>query len=252
MTLRQSIASFFDHARQNESVVEVSPESCARALDLLTTYFSPDINLAEITTAALSDFLKRWYVENVGSRSSEMTTAESAIPAALTNESEEASRDLEPQVLCDSLREFFRWAQDDAGLDNAEECMRLFDDARESLPRALELTALLSQTLAERGGAFAFPEFLTSFEEGGHSQYDLDAPGEVAAIEGYFRITQVKGAMVEAEEIISDQRVWPIIFPPRVASRLMSDCIINLELVRKKEGWQITACGFAYPPGTDL
>jgi hypothetical protein len=252
MTLRQAIASFLDHARQSESIVEVSLETCAHALELLTTYFSPDINLAEITTATLRDFLKRWYVEHAGSRSSEMTTAESALPAALTNESEEASRNPGPQALCDSLREFFRWAQDNAELNKAEEYMRLLEDARESLPRALEITALLSHALAERGGAFAFPEFLTSFEEGGHSQYDLDTPGEVAAIEGYFRIIQVKGAMVEAEEIISDERVWPIIFPPGVASRLMSDYIINLELVRKDEGWHVAACGFAYPPGTDL
>jgi len=252
MRLRQAIASFLDHARQSESIVKVSLESCARALELLTTYFSHDINLAEITTATIRDFLNRWYVERAGSRSSEMTTAESALPAALTSESEEACRAPEPQALCDSLREFFVWAQGDAELDKADEYIGLLEDARKRLPRALELTALLSQTLAERGGAFAFPEFLTSFEEGGHSQYDLDTPGEVAAIEGYFRITQVKGAMVEAEEIISDERVWPIIFPPRVASRLMSDYIINLELVRKDEVWQVSACGFAYPPGTDL
>ncbi|HST22533.1 MAG TPA: hypothetical protein VLR90_15525, partial [Blastocatellia bacterium] len=89
-------------------------------------------------------------------------------------------------------------------------------------------------------------------EEGGHSSYDLDEIGEVGAIEGYFRITRIEGAMAEAEEVITEERVWPIIFPRDLASRLTNGYIINLELVRSKEGWQIAACGFAYPPGTDI
>jgi hypothetical protein len=28
--------------------------------------------------------------------------------------------------------------------------------------------------------------------------------------------------------------------------------IVNLELVRSAEGWQIDENGFAYPPGTDI
>ena len=62
----------------------------------------------------------------------------------------------------------------------------------------------------------------------------------------------VRVALVEAEEIITEERVWPIIFPSDPASPLTNDYIINLELVRSKDGWQIAACGFAYPPGTDV
>jgi hypothetical protein len=62
----------------------------------------------------------------------------------------------------------------------------------------------------------------------------------------------VEGASVEAEELISEERVWPIIFPSEAAALLEDGYIINLELVRKPEGWQIAGCGFAYPPGAEI
>ena len=40
--------------------------------------------------------------------------------------------------------------------------------------------------------------------------------------------------------------------PIHVAPLLEDGYIINLELVRKAEGWQIAGCGFAYPPGTEI
>ena len=62
----------------------------------------------------------------------------------------------------------------------------------------------------------------------------------------------MQGSAVEAEELISDDRVWPIEFPSDAASLLDVGYIVNLELVRKVEGWQIAACGFTYPPGTEI
>ena len=124
------------------------------------------------------------------------------------------------------------------------------DEMQQTLPRALEITEALSKWLAERGGAFSFPEYLTSFEEGGHSQYDIDAQNKVGALDGYFKITAADDSMVEAEELISGDRVSPIIFPPDIAALLGKGYIINLEVVRSTEGWVITGCGFAYPPGT--
>ena len=222
MTLREAIARFLEHSGES---VKDAPQSFA----LLTACFSPDITLDEITPTNLRGFLARWYIEQVSSTSEE-------------------DRTIEPQLLCDALAEFFSWAE-----SGAEEHLRILAELRQSLPRALEISASLSQILAERGGAFGFPEFLTSFEEGGHSSsYDLDTAGETGAIEGYFRITRIEGALVEAEEIITEERVWPINFPPDLASRFIIDYIINLELVRSKEGWQIAACGFAYPPGTNV
>jgi site-specific recombinase XerD len=66
------------------------------------------------------------------------------------------------------------------------------------------------------------------------------------------RIIRVEGSLVEAEDLISEERVWPIIFPFEVAVLLDRAYVINLELVRTKEGWQIASCGFAYPPGTEI
>ena len=74
----------------------------------------------------------------------------------------------------------------------------------------------------------------------------------MGAIEGYFRIIRVDGSLVEAEEMISGGNVWPIVFPAKDAAQLDDRYILNLELVRVKEGWRIARCGFAYPPGTDV
>ena len=129
---------------------------------------------------------------------------------------------------------------------------------RHTLPRADEISKLLSDWLRERGGAFSFPEYLTTFEEGGRSQYDIDDSAdsddsnEVRVLDGYFRILRVEGSLVEAEELVTGKRVWPIVFPSHVAVLLERAYTINLEVVRTGEGWQITGCGFAYPPGTDV
>jgi len=152
----------------------------------------------------------------------------------------------------DSLAEFFTWADQQAGADQATQYSPMLIELSRSLPRALEIANALTSALRQRGGAFNFPEFLTSFEQGGSSQYDIDAPGNLGAIDGYFRIVRVEGASVEGEELISEERVWPIVFPSEVAALLEDGYIINLELVRKPEGWQIAACGFAYPPGTEI
>jgi hypothetical protein len=124
-----------------------------------------------------------------------------------------------------------------------------------NLPRALEITAALSNHLAERGGAFSFPEFLTTFAEGGQSSYDIAVAGEgegPGAVEGYFRVVRVEGSSVEVQELISEERYSPVICPAEVARLIEPFYIVNLEIVRVEEGWQIAACGFAYPPGTDI
>lgn len=77
-------------------------------------------------------------------------------------------------------------------------------------------------------------------------------PGDVGAVEGYFRIARIEGSCVEAEDLISEETIWPIRFPGEIALLLRQDYIINLELVRAADGWQIAASGFCYPPGTKL
>jgi hypothetical protein len=118
------------------------------------------------------------------------------------------------------------------------------------LPRAIEVFHRLSRNLA--GGAFGFAEFLTTFEEGGRARYDFDLAGEVGAREGYFRVLKVEGCSIEAEEMITAARVSPVLFPEEVACLMEEGMVINLEIVRSKTGWQIIACGFVYPPGTEV
>ena len=243
MTLAEATSRFLDSARQDDSTFHPQIRSGIHNLTLLllTTYFSADAELSEITPTSLRDFLSRWYVERACASKpnhSDLRTKRVQVP--------------EPHDLLDSIEKFFNWADQQAGANRAAEISPLLIELRRSVPRALEITNALTAALRERGGAFHFPEFLTSFEDGGSSQYDIDAPGNVGAIDGYFRIFRVEGSSVEAEELVSEERVWPIVFPSEVAALLDAGYIINLELVRKAEGWQIAGCGFAYPPGTDI
>ena|SRR6266496_3112985 len=258
MTLAEATRRFRDYASQNDSTVDPQLQSGVhnRALLLLTSYASPDTALTDITPSCLRDFLSRWYVERACASkpnvSNDAHTTIRRIPRSLNTRPTEPDQVPEPQVLLDSLAEFFIWADQQAGTDQATQYSPLLIELGRSLPRALEITNALSSALRHRGGAFNFPEFLTSFEAGGSSQYDIDVPGNVGAIDGYFKIVRVQGSSVAGEELISEERVWPIVFPSEVAPLLEDGYIINLELVRKAEGWQIAGCGFAYPPGTEI
>lgn len=264
MTLAETSASFLAFIRQNESGFS-QPRSTVHenALWLLTAYFSPNIPFSEITPARLRDFVARWYVEKASAEkqpdeASARVNLHSAATQArggsqdLNTQAMEPNVILQPGGLLDSLARFFRWVDQQTESNLAERSSPILQELSHTLPRALEITDMLSSWLRERGGAFNFPEFLTSFEEGGHSQYDIDTPGNIGALEGYFRIIRVEGSWVEAEEMLSEELVWPIAFPPEVAALMDGQYIINLELVRSPAGWQIAGCGFAYPPGTDL
>lgn len=249
MTLAEATRRFGDSLRQNNSTVHSQSQSAIQnqAPLLLANYFSPDAALTAITPSSLRDFLSRWYVEKAcASKRNASNDAHQAVNARQPDQVPE------PQDLLDSVAEFFKWADQQAGTGQAAQYSPILIELRRSLPRALEITSALTSALRERGGAFNFPEFLTSFEEGGSSQYDIDVPGNLGAIDGYFRIVRVEGSSVEAEELISEERVWPIVFPSEVAAQLEDGYIINLELVRKPEGWQIAGCGFVYPPGTEI
>ena len=245
MTLGEATLRFLDQTRQHDSTVDAKLQSAThnQALVLLTTYFSADAPLSEVTPSGLRDFLSRWYVEKAcASKPNDSTAAKPT----------EADQVPEPCDLLDSLSEFFEWTDREDGTDQASQYSSILIELSRNLPRALKISRALSSSLRERGGAFSFPEFLTSFEEGGSSQYDIDVPGNIGAIDGYFRIIRAEGSSVEAEELISEERVWPIVFPSEVAALLDVGYIINLELIRAPEGWQIAGCGFAYPPGTEI
>jgi hypothetical protein len=264
MTLGEISTGFLTFIRQKESrSYEGQSTTHGKVLGLLTTYFSPNAALTEITPVSLRDFIARWYVEKAcTSRHRQAESRRGDLPSDATPtivgcrdlSTQTAETDVvpTPRELLDSVAQFLRWVDHQAGTNLAEQSLSILLELSDSLPRALEITNVLSSWLRKRPGAFSFPEFLTSFEEGGRSEYDIDTPGNVGALEGYFRIVRVEGTSVEAEEMISEERVWPISFPPEVAAQLDDQYIINLELVRTSEGWQIAGCGFAYPPGTEV
>ena len=257
MTIAEATLLFLDYVRQNSSPAQphLQPAFHHQSLMLLADYFSPDASLTEITPSRLRDFLSRWYVEESASKTgNSKSVRREAVSQANRRalNADPADQVPNPQELLNSLSAFFEWADRQAGTNRVGGLSPIIQELRNSLPRALEITQALSNAIRERGGAFNFPEFLTSFEEGGSSQYDIDVPGKVGAIDGYFRILRVEGSSVEAVELISEERVWPIVFPSEVAERLDIGYVINLELVRNPQGWLIAGCGFAYPPGTDI
>jgi hypothetical protein len=228
MTLAEAITEFL------EDIGSPGFPRRSPALQILSSYFPSDADLSEITAAKLRDFLARSYVGQMfGSGSVKPEDAKAA------------------GQWVDSLAEFFKWIGQRQACDSAQS-LAVLNELRVTVPRALEIAGDLLSWIGRRRGAFNFPEFLTSFEQGGRSEYDIDTPGDVGALEGYFRIVRVEGSLVEAEDLISETKVWPIIFPGELASKLDAQYIINLELVRGPEGWEILDCGVVYPPGTEI
>lgn len=260
MTLAEAITRFLDHAQLKHLTVDSRLKAAIhnQALGLFAEYFSNNAKLSEVTPSSMRDFLSRWYVEQAAGEWHTDSTSIAMDGTSTTGQIREDSNspvsDLapEPLDLLGSIEEFVGWADRQTGACKAAEFSQVINELRRSLPRALALTSALTSAMRTRGGAFTFPEFLTSFEEGGSSQYDIDVPGNVGAIDGYFRIVRVEGFLVEAEELISEERLWPIIFPAEVEGLLEEGYIVNLELVRNPEGWRIAGCGFAYPPGTEI
>ena len=251
MTLGEASERFLADISKGQSDDHVWSSVEKDALALVIEYFSADKTITDISPAALRDFLARWYVEKAS------MPGRSNLEASQTSQESDALRVAsitvpKPSELLLSLSRLFEWMDQQTGSDLAQRFAPVLDELSRSLPRAVEITQLLSTWLQERGGAFGFPEFLTSFEEGGRSEYDIDTPGSPGAMDGYFRILRVEGTSVETEELISGERVWPVVFPPSVAAQLEKQFLINLELVRGPAGWEIAGCGFAYPPGTDL
>lgn len=223
MTLREASARFLEHLKPTNPDDQDEAQALIQTIELLTRCL-PEATLAELTPEQLRDFAARWYVEQTNH-----------LPA--------------PLVLLTSLSAFLNWIDVDTGSSLQEGSRALIEELNDSLPRALEISAILSSQLASRG-AFGFPEFLTSFEEGGRSQYDLDVGGSITALEGFFRISRIEGTRIEAQELISDEHVFPVNFPAAAAAVLEIGYIVNFELVRARDGWDIAACGFAYPPWT--
>lgn len=248
MNLAQAKAAFLDEQQQRPEAGDA-----AAPLKLLYDYFA-NLPLDDLTPASLRHFLAVHYLEEA------IRHSHSAAPSTLFPDA---------QTMLASLTHFFAWL-DEKRTDHTDDLrqaatpepdgatsmqghLAVLQSLQNSLPRAIAITRSLSDALAHHGGAFAFPEFLTSFEAGGQSEYDIgDAAGEASAIEGYFHILSLDGTTIEARESISERLVSPILFPEATAALLDTGYLINLELVSLEGNWQIVGCGFAYPPDTEL
>ena len=229
-------SQFPDHtSTDNDTPENPDLEACERSLTLLTDYF-PNPDLEDVTVSRLRGFLAHWYVEE-------------ATAYALN---EEARRLPDTEDLLATLRAFFQWTRQYVNDRESSNRLSIVEELQESVPRAIALGVALSKAIANRGGAFLFPEFLTSFEAGGHSEYDVGTGGETRARESYFRITKIAENKVEVDDVLLEDCVAPIFFPSAVVPFLKENYIINLELVYKEDGWHILQCGFAYPPNTDI
>ena len=256
MTIAQALQRFTESHRLNSNVQPADyHHALSPALLLVERYFSHEANLSEITPVRLRDFVARWYVEEASS-SNRIGVAEVGDSGEDAEIGARYSRTTgilpEPAELLGELGLFLNWMHIQIGTDDATRCLSILNELRETLPHALEINHSLSKSCREMQSAVTFPEFLTSFEDGGSSQYDIDALGSIGAIDGFFRIIRVEGNHAEAQEVISDERISPIIFPNEVAELLSNEYVINLELVRDRESWKIAGCGFTYPPGTEF
>ncbi|GEM_PF-1004110 len=266
-------SSQFPDLMRNE---EVTPEALSReqietSLNLLTAYFS-DVDFADIATAQLRDFLARWYVEEATANFTSLYGRPSVVAPAHNNaerggqgrppvQASENQSDFEnndSRILPDAktflaaLGAFFQWTKQNTNNEESPDHLTILDELQETLPHAITLGVALSQAVTNRGGAFLFPEFLTSFEAGGHSEYDIGTGGEASPCESYFRIVKIEENEVEAEDLLLEENVAPILFPEIVVPLLKENYIINLELLPTQNGWQILQCGFAYPPNTEV
>jgi hypothetical protein len=258
MTIAEAIKSFAEDLRQ-KSTVQPGDHRGAEipALLLLEAYFSPNADLNEITASRIRDFAARWYLEeastlNIAGQEGEQVD-KSALKVRIDRARSHQAADIpDPAELLNEVASFLTWTNQRMVSGEPSRCLSIVNELRTTLPRALEINRSLSRYLRETQSAFNFPEFLTSFEEGGSSQYDIDAGGNIGAVDGFFRIVRVEGSLVEAEELISDEKIWPIVFPEQVAPMLNDAYVINLELVLDRGKWQIAGCGFTYPPGTEF
>ncbi|HMG35334.1 MAG TPA: hypothetical protein VKM94_15450 [Blastocatellia bacterium] len=152
----------------------------------------------------------------------------------------------------DSLTVFFRWAQCEVGLEDLEGLEKALDEVCATIPRAVEIAALLNEVSSARRGGFGFPEFLTSFEDGGRSSYDLDAPGKSGTRGGYFRVKSATGLETVLEHSASGELVAPVELPFEIATLISEGFILDLELLFKDGRWVVYDNGIVYPPSVQV
>jgi len=221
-------------------------EDRGRAISLLIEYFGSETRLADLNADSLNDFLCRWCIER--SRHSETDAAGRRV---------DSSRAL-IQAIPKTVLELLDFASRQVDPATASASREAVEYARINLPRSLEVSRLLAEAVSRDESGTEFRDFLTTFEAGGQSEYDVDDPSDSvvddqpAALEGFFRVKKIEGTLVEMEEVIGEELVGLVFFPADVAALLQPEDVLELELIADGENWSIIACGFAYPSAAFL
>lgn len=238
MTLSEAAEVFIEQTKREANSGNRSINIGLRiyALELLKTYCSANSvkSLDDLTHEYVRDFMARWWVEESG------TIREKIIQPS--DPSQNKASDV--LGLLDAVSDFFIWLDERGGARSITKRLAIIDELKQSLPLAFEIKESIQFHFTERAGPFGFPEFLTSFEEGGHSSTD--------ALEGFFRVSRIDGLLIEAEELISETRVWPIFLPEETALLIRPGYILGLEIIRVENAWEIASSSFVYPPGTSV
>jgi hypothetical protein len=236
MKLADAISAFLEQTAGEQT-------SSGDLLKSLVEHLGRDAEITDLAPERLFDFLNRSYIAG---------TEHSRIDPKQGIAADRCARE-DVECFSEAFARFVDW-----GLKNnvplGEDCRGVVEEARDAISRALEISERLAKAMHRDRDAFGFPEFLTTFEEGGRSEYGLDSTDphrkcSDTILEGYFRIARVEGTLVEAVDTMTGELVGPIDFPPEVATLLARDYVIELELVRDGRQWRIGGCGFAYPPG---
>lgn len=229
MTLNEAVTKFLEHTSAT-SIHTAGVDPSTDFMHAIMRHFGRDADATTIPSERWSDFLSTTFVE--------MCFA-GEIRAAVV------------PVIPEVFGSFVAWWSSVEFINANLETMRLGELQIEVL-KAVELAGRLADWNRSRRGAFEFPEFLVSFEQGGRSQYDIDDPDEARSVEGYFKIIRIEDLFFEAEELISESVVWPIRLPSEAGVTFECGYVLNLQLVRVEDHWEIADCGIVYPPGTRL
>jgi hypothetical protein len=239
MTVADAITVFIRESRTNSSDNS--------QLWTIEKYLPITTDLSDISPALLKNTIGRWAVERpeTGNRPGLQSGQHASSHAPATTSS------------IDLALRFFSWCEGDESSGITEAHLSELRDLQTTITVAQTISSALALWLRGKRGAFGFSEFLTSFEDGGHSEYDLqtitrDPSEKESAIESYFKVLRVDGTVAEVEDVISGMPVGPVEFPEAISDQIAAGYTLNLELIRDNDRWQIVDAGLVYPPGVDF
>ena len=224
MTIAEAVKQFRERSSASGGS---SSWHCEPAFEALLA-FAKDTRLKELeqlSPSRIREFLGRWLIDvELG------TSSPDRLDFSLTT---------------DCLYEFFKTFKS----PDIKERLEAVRQMKEEVPKALEIAEALAREMANRPGPFPFSEFLTTFDEGGQTVYHGNS--EPKSLDSFFEIVDVKSMLLEARDLGTDV-LLTIVAPPGVTRVARAGFVLNLEVVRYSNRWEIVDYGAAYPPGINF